>query len=349
LSDFAAPESTRKPALHTRSISKARSLDLEVTRWAPTRLTSCIFHSGLAEAYEPLRLPRCSARAPFRDLATPESARKPPVCRSGISWARSFDLEVTPWAPTRLTSCIFHSGHTEAYEPLRSTRRLARTPFRDLAAPQSALKPPVCRSGISRAISFDLEVTPWAPTRLTSCISRSGHTEAYEPLRSTRSPARTPFRDLAAPESARKPLLHTRGISRARSFDLEVTPWAPTRLTSCISHPGPEEASGASTLAPGPAQPPFRLQSSPEPARKPLLHTRGICRARSFGLEVPPWAPTRLTSCISPTCPEESSGASTLTQAAQVRPGAISPPRNRPASLCCTPAAFPELEASTWR
>ena len=43
--------------------------------------------------------------------------------------------------------------------------------------------------------------------------------------------------NFAASESTRKPLLHTRGISRARSFDLEVTPWAPTRLTSCISHP----------------------------------------------------------------------------------------------------------------
>jgi len=53
--------------------------------------------------------------------------------------------------------------------------------------------------------------------------------------------------DFAAPESTRKPLLHTRGICRARSFDLEVTPWAPTRLTSCISYPGPEEASGAPT------------------------------------------------------------------------------------------------------
>ena len=69
-------------------------------------------------------------------------------------------------------------------------------------------------------------------------------------------------------ESAREPLLHTRGISKARSFDLEVTPWAPTRLTSCIFHPGPEEASGASTLEPGPAQqfrrvnfPPDRLAS----------------------------------------------------------------------------------------
>jgi len=53
--------------------------------------------------------------------------------------------------------------------------------------------------------------------------------------------------DFAAPESTRKPLLHTRGISLARSFDLEVTPWAPTRLTSSISHTGPEESSGAST------------------------------------------------------------------------------------------------------
>ena len=55
--------------------------------------------------------------------------------------------------------------------------------------------------------------------------------------------------DFAASELARKPLLHTRGTSRARSFDLEVTPWAPTRLTSYISHIGPEESSGASTLS----------------------------------------------------------------------------------------------------
>ena len=55
--------------------------------------------------------------------------------------------------------------------------------------------------------------------------------------------------DFAASELTRKPLLHTCGISRARSFDLEVTPWAPTRLTSCIFHPGPEERAGASTLS----------------------------------------------------------------------------------------------------
>ena len=72
-----------------------------------------------------------------------------------------------------------------------------------------------------------------------------------------------------------------------------------------------------------------------ELTRKPLLHTRGICRARSFDLEVTPWAPTRLTSYISHIGPEESCGASTLSQAAQERPGAISPPRNRPASLNC--------------
>ena len=130
-------------------ISRARSFDLEVTRWAPTRLTSSIFHSGHTEAYEPLRSTRCPARAPFNHLAAPGSARKPPVCRSGISRARSFDLEVTPWAPTRLTSSIFHSGHMEAYEPLRSTRRSARAPFHHLAAPESTRKPPVCKSGIS--------------------------------------------------------------------------------------------------------------------------------------------------------------------------------------------------------
>ena len=51
---------------------------------------------------------------------------------------------------------------------------------------------------------------------------------------------------------------------RARSFDLEVTPWAPTRLTSCILYTGPEKAVAASTLKPGPAEPPFRLKLPPE-------------------------------------------------------------------------------------
>ena len=116
-------------------------------------------------------------------------------------------------------------------------------------APESTRKPLLHTRGISRARSFDLEVTLWAPTRLTSCISHPGLAEAYEPLRSTLCPARAPFHHLAASESARKPLLHTRGISRARSFDLEVTPWAPTRLTSYISPIGLEESSGASTLS----------------------------------------------------------------------------------------------------
>ena len=76
-----------------------------------------------------------------------------------------------------------------------------------------------------------------------------------------------------------------------------------------------------------------------ESTRKPLLHARGISRARSFDLEVTPWAPTRLTSCISHPGPEEASGGSTWGQTALARPGAISPPRNRPASLYCTLAA----------
>ena len=208
--------------------------------------------------------------------------------------ARSFDLEVTPWAPTRLTSCIFHSGHTEAYGPLRSTRSAARAPFRDLAAPQSTRKPPVCRSGISKARSFDLEVTPWAPTRLTSCISHSSHLEAYEPLRSTRRPARAPFNHLAAPETARKPPVCRSGISRARSFDLEVTPWAPSRLTSCISHSGPEESSGASTLPPGPARPPSASNFPPNRPASPLLltspqeHARWLRQARLLQWQTEP-------------------------------------------------------------
>ena len=114
---------------------------------------------------------------------------------------------------------------------------------------------------------------------------------------------------------------HTHGISRAKSFDLEVTPWAPARLTSCISHPGPEGSYGASTLPPGPAQPPSASNFPPNrPASLCLLHTRGISRARSFDLEVTPSAPTRLTSYISHIDPEESSGASTLSQTAQARP-----------------------------
>ena len=141
---------------------KARSFDLEVTPWAPTRLTSCISHPGPAEAYERLRSTLCPARAPFRHLAAPESTRKPLLHTRGICRAISFDLEVTPWAPTRLTSCIFHPGPAKAYERLRSTLCPARAPFHHLAAPESTRKPPVRRSGISRARSFGLELqVPW--------------------------------------------------------------------------------------------------------------------------------------------------------------------------------------------
>ena len=157
--------------------------DLEVWVWAAGRLTPSTFppagqaasptlgcggyhgcatwptksrqfcKEGVAQAWQACKTRACEPCAPGQNLIfaypshalvanPPEWTRKPLVCRSGISRARSFDLEVTTWAPTRLTSCIFHSGHTEAYEPLRSTRRPARAPFRDLAAPESTRKGP---------------------------------------------------------------------------------------------------------------------------------------------------------------------------------------------------------------
>ena len=58
-------------------------------------------------------------------------------------------------------------------------------------------------------------------------------------------------------------------IARARSFDLEVTPWAPTRLTPCIFHSGPEESFGASTLPPGPTQPPSASNFPPNRPSEP--------------------------------------------------------------------------------
>ena len=154
-------------------------------------------------------------------------------------------------------------------------------------------------------------MTPWAPTRLTSCIFHSGHTEAYEPLRSTRRPARAPFRDLAAPESTRKPALHTRGISRARSCDLEVIPCAPTRLTSCISHPGPDESSGASTSEPGPAKPPsasdFQHRAR-QSVSGPLLPIWRLLRRFRLAADIPHLEPHLLAACHRPVFPEFGAG-----------------------------------------
>ena len=70
----------------------------------------------------------------------------------GHRW-REASMEVRLWAPTRLTSCIFHPGHTEAYEPLRSTRRPARAPFSDLVRDWRALvhDMPRCRPSLAVA------------------------------------------------------------------------------------------------------------------------------------------------------------------------------------------------------
>ena len=81
-------------------------------------------------------------------------------------------------------------------------------------------------------------------------------------------------------ESAASHRVRNCSISKARSFDLEVTPWAPTRLTSCMFHPGPEEAPGASTLDPGLAQQFRRVKLPPNrPASVRPLHNCSISKA----------------------------------------------------------------------
>ena len=99
---------------------------------------------------------------------------------------------------------------------------LGSVPARRTLPTSKAVPRAVCKTAQLRAKSFDLAVTLWAPARLTSCISHPGLAEAYEPLRSTLCPARAPFHHLAAPESTRKPLLHTRGISRKTTRRLEL-------------------------------------------------------------------------------------------------------------------------------
>ena len=61
---------------------------------------------------------------------------------------------------------------------------------------------------------------------------------------------------------------HNRSASKASRFDLGLTPWAPTRLTSFIFHPGPATASGASTLEPGPTQLPCASNFLPNRAAR---------------------------------------------------------------------------------
>eukprot|EP01045_Picozoa_sp_COSAG04_P033030 COSAG04_NODE_6680_length_1279_cov_1.072881_2_plen_164_part_01 len=61
----------------------------------------------------------CAARPRRRTNAREQRRihRRATACAIAASPGRSFDLEVTPWAPPRLTSCIFHPGPEEAYEP----------------------------------------------------------------------------------------------------------------------------------------------------------------------------------------------------------------------------------------
>ena len=105
---------------------------------------------------------------------------------------------------------------------------------------------------VQLAIEPELQPGDRVQLRVDGKVSQSPmHTSVFALSQLERGELHNLFRDLGAPapQSSRKPPVCRSGISRARSFDLEVTPWAPTRLTSCISHPGPEESSGASTLS----------------------------------------------------------------------------------------------------
>ncbi len=186
------------------------------------------------------------------------------------------------WA--QVTGQIWPPGPDGTSESLRRARCLARAPSQ-ISPCKNRLASLLCAIAASQGQKLRLggDALGAGPTYLLYLPSRSrgGLRRIYFGAwpRTAVSPRQIP------PESTCKPLLHTRGISRAKSFDLEVTPWAPARLTSCTFHPGPAEASGAPTLEPGPAQQFRRVKFPP----------------------------------------------------------------NRPASLYCTLAAFPGPKASTWR
>ena len=133
--------------------------------------------------------PKPGGARPPVDRPQPHSSRAAATCGSGSCWAPARRL-----APTTRQS-------------IRPRQRLGRWPH-----PPPPTFGPSAGELVHRhrrfvpARSFDLEVTLWAPTRLTSCIFHPGPEEAYERLRSTLWPARAPFHHLAALGSAHKPL-----------------------------------------------------------------------------------------------------------------------------------------------
>ena len=116
-------------------------------------------------------------------------------------------------------------------------------------------------------------------------------------------------------QSGAKNRFRSHGCGPLRTFQFEQLQWWGQRRDRDGGGGGPEALSRFL-----PRLGTLRCQSiSKTSATSTALHP-DTPTDQSFDLEVTPWAPTRLTCCISPTGPEESSGASTLSQTAQARP-----------------------------
>ena len=287
------------------------------------------------KAYEPLRSTRRPA-APFNHLTG--SIPCFPLCRSGISRARS-STAVTPQV-TRLTSSIFHSGHTEAYEPLRSTAT-RRAPFNHLTAldlPQASIAQ-VC---ISRARSFDLAVTPSGADPTTSSIStiHTGHMS----LRSTRRPTahlQPPYRAGIGPQASIVQVWHFPGQKLRLGGDALGAD--PTYLLYL-----PFRSHGHMSPSIDPPPRPRTLQHLT--ALRTVSPQALLCRSGISGpvdLAVTPQAPTRLTSSSSPFRSVGVYEPFDRPAAPPAHPSTTSPRRSTAVSLC-RPGISPGQKL-TWR
>ena len=103
-----------------------------------------------------------------------------------------------------------------------------------------------------------------------------------------------------SPESTRKPLLHTRGISMLGSCDVEVTGWAPGRLNLLHLPVRPIEGPRRIDFSAWPCWHTLQPHRRRRIDRKPAVQRLGISRARRLGLEATASAPGRLNLLYPP-------------------------------------------------